>query len=560
MKESRLYRLFPVSLALLSLIAFLPALRNDFVDWDDGINFLENTHFRGLGWEQLRWMWTSHLLYRYIPVTWMTLGLDYNIWGLDPFGFHLTSLLWHTANAVIFYWLAITLLRWAIPEGSQELRGLIPFGAFFAALIFSVHPLRVESVAWVTERRDLVSGFFYLLAVLVYLRGVREPAARGIERRHYWGCFALFILGCLSKEMVVTLPVILLILDIYPLRRLGGGPGRWFGAEARRVWLEKIPFFALSAADSALALYVGFEEEHGALMSHMSPISRAAVSVYGLAFYVWKTVWPFHLSPLHAMSPQRIDPRGLPVQLSAVVVIWMIAAALLLRRRFPALPAAVAAYGVTLFPVLGIFHNGYQITADRYSYLACLGWALLAGVVLLLIWKSGGNTGKALGATAAALITGALMFLTWQQVEVWRDSETLWSYCIATDPSSVAYNNFGGMMAQRGDVLGATDYLRQAVELDPGNGQARNNYGNALMNLQEWEGAAREFQAAQEIMPRLENAYWGLGCVRLAQGRFDEAIHQFQEALRLDPSDSKAREKLDEAMRGRDSRSPGDAK
>ena len=102
MKESRLYRLFPVSIALLSLIAFLPALRNDFVDWDDGINFLENTHFRGLGWEQLRWMWTSHLLYRYIPVTWMTLGLDYNIWGLDPFGFHLTSLLWHTANAVIF--------------------------------------------------------------------------------------------------------------------------------------------------------------------------------------------------------------------------------------------------------------------------------------------------------------------------------------------------------------------------------------------------------------------------------------------------------------------------
>jgi len=545
--NSRLYRLFPVSIALLSLIPFLSALRNDFVNWDDTVNFIDNASFRGLGFTQLHWMWTSHLLNRYIPITWMTFGLDYNLWGLDPFGYHLTNLLWHTANAVLFYFLAIALLRRAIPETSADLRQRLPIGAFFAALIFAVHPLRVESVAWITERRDLVSGFFYLLAVIVYLRGVQDPPERPIERKHYWGSFALFILGCLSKEMIVTLPVILLILDIYPLKRLGGGPGRWFGRVARRVWLEKIPFFVLSALDSALALYVGFEEG-GTSMSHISPFGRFAVTIYGLAFYVWKTVWPLHLSPMHAMSLYRIDPRGLPFQLSAVLVVWIVAAALILRRRFPAILAIAAAYAVTLLPVVGIFHNGRQITADRYSYLACLGWALRAGVIFLLVWNSGGKAGKALGATAAVLIAGSLMFLTWQQVQVWRDSETLWSYCIATDPSSVAFNNYGGMMAQHGDLLGATDYLRQAVELDPANGQARNNYGNALLNLEEWDAAAREFQAAQEIVPSLENAYWGLGSARLAQGRFDEAIHQFQEALRLDPTDSKAREKLNEAL------------
>src|SRR5450432_810587 len=145
MPEQRLYRLFPASIALLTLIVFLPTLRNDFVNWDDEMNFLFNESYRGLGWDQLHWMWTSHLMGRYIPLTWMTLGLDYSIWGMEPLGYHLTNILWHTANAVVFYYLALALLRRAIPESSVEMRNRIPWGACFAALIFALHPLRAES-------------------------------------------------------------------------------------------------------------------------------------------------------------------------------------------------------------------------------------------------------------------------------------------------------------------------------------------------------------------------------------------------------------------------------
>ena len=546
--EQRVYKTLPFTLAILTLLAFLPALRNDFVNWDDPTNFIDNLNYRGLGWSQLHWMWTSHLLNRYIPITWMTLGLDYNIWGMDPLGYHLTSILWHIANALVFYWLALALFRRAIPDGAVDLQARIPLGAFFAALMFALHPLRVESVAWVTERRDLVSGLFYLLAILVYVRGVQNTSGRPIDRKHYWGCFALFVVAILSKEMVVTLPVVLLILDVYPLRRLGGSPSHWFSTETRRVWLEKIPFFAVSIADSALALYVGYHEEGGQSFSHVSPAGRFAISIYGLAFYLWKTLAPIHLSPMHALTAHRIDLRGLPFQLSAVVVVWIIAAALILRRRFPAIPAVALAYAVTLLPVLGIFHNGHQITADRYSYLACLGWAFLAGAALLLAWKTWKSAATPYAMTVVALCAGVLGFLTWRQVQVWRDSETLWKYCIATDPSSIAYNNLGGMMAQQGDLIGAIEYLRRAVELDDSNGQAHNNFGNALLHLQDWDSAAREFEAAKAIIPDVANVHWGLGCARMEQGRLDEAVREFQEALRLNPNDLDSRRKLDRLL------------
>jgi len=547
MTEPRAYKTFPLTVALATLAVFLPALWNGFVDWDDVTNFVDNLNYRGLGLAQLHWMWTSHLMNRYIPITWMTLGLDYTIWDMNPFGYHLTSILWHAANAVIFYFLALALFRRAIAE-SSPMRSRIPMGALFAALVFALHPLRVESVAWVTERRDLVSGLFYLLAILVYVRGVQDAPPRRIERRHYWGCFALFILGILSKEMVVTLPAVLLILDVYPLRRLGGGRNTWFSAAARRVWLEKIPFLLIGLADSAYALYIANYEDSGQSLSHITPFGRLAITIYGLAFYLWKTILPVHLSPMHAATPHRIDLRGMPLQLSAVAVIWMVAAALVLRRRLPALPAAVLAYAITLLPVLGIFHNGRQITADRYSYLACLGWALLAGAALLQALTARAKLVNQLAMPAVALAAIVLSFLTWQQVQIWRDSMTLWTYCIDNDPSSVAYNNLGGLLAQQGDLISATEYLRRAAAIDPENGQARNNFGNVLLHLQDWDHAAHEFEAAQRLVPGLSNAYWGLGCARMMQGRLDEAVSQFQTALRLNPNDQGSREKLAEAL------------
>jgi protein O-mannosyl-transferase len=545
MNESRFHRLFPITIVFATAIAFLPVLANDFVDFDDPVNFVHNEDFRGLGMDQIRWMWTSHLSGHYIPITWMTLGLDYSLWGMAPLGYHLTNIVWHAANALVFYFLALALFSRAIPESDAVQRARIPLGALFAALLFAVHPLRAESVAWVTERRDVVSGLFYLLAILIYVRGVQDAPGRPIKRTHFWGCFALFVLGILSKEMIVTLPAVLLILDFYPLRRLAGGPARWFGPESRGVWIEKIPFFVISFADSALSMQIVHQEKMAASLAVLNWFTRIAISIYGLAFYLWKSIFPLYLSPFYALTQHRVDPGAMPFLISLCAVLLLMAAAIGLRRRIPALLAVVLAYAITLIPVLGIFHNGSQITADRYSYLACLGWAMLAGGAL--IWLRGPGSQAALA--CAVLVICALGFLTWRQVQVWRDAESLWTQAVKVDPSFLAYDNLGLALSARGDTVGAIELYRNSIQLSPDFADAHNNLGASLMNLGEWGDAEREYQRAVTLNPDLARAHGGLGYVLLKQGKLTEAISHFRIALQIDPSLTPVRAYLDQAVK-----------
>ncbi len=530
MTEPRIYRIFPFTVFLLTLLAFLPALQNGFVDWDDPKNIVNNESFRGLGWDRIHWMWTSHLNGHYIPIAWMTLGLDYTFWNMEPLGYHLTNILWHAANAVLFYFLALALFRKAIPESSAEMRARIPLGALLAALLFAVHPLRAESVVWVTERRDVVSGWFYLVAILLYVRGVQDTPGKPIQRKYYWACFGSFVLGILAKEMLVTLPVILLILDIYPLRRSGA-----------RIWLEKIPFFLISIADGILSLYIVHGEKMTASLTVVDWFARLAISTYGLAFYLWKTLLPVHLSPFYAITQHRVDPRGIPFLLSLLVVILLAALSFLFRRRIPALPAVALAYAITLIPVLGIFQNGSQIAADRYSYLACLGWALLAGAFLIRFRAS---TGPPL----AAVLVCVLVFLTWRQVQIWRDPEALWTQAVVVDPSYMACDNLGLVLSARGDTVGAIEQFRTSIRLSPNYAAAHNNLAGSLMSLSQWDEAANEFQTALNLDPELARAHAGLGYVLMKQAKLDEAIKHFQKALELDPSLGPVRNYLQQAL------------
>src|SRR2546426_8325275 len=364
--------LVPVLIALVTFASFLPTLQNQFVTWDDATNFLENAHYRGLGWTHIRWMWTTHLGH-YIPLTWMTLGLDYLLWGMNPFGYHLTSLLLHAANAVVFFFVVRRILTRALPSPSERGHALA-VAAGFAALVFAIHPLRVESVAWVTERRDVLSGLFYLVTILMYLRAC-ERGARG--RRWYWLSVAVFGCALLSKSMVVNLPVVLLILGVYPLRRLGGAIG-WWSEPARRVYVEKIPFVLLAAAAAAIALMAQLSHNTMVSVVQLSGLGRLAVSAYGLSLYLWKTVAPVNLSPLYELPP-TVNPWAPPFLLSYGLVLAITAIVLAFRRPLPGLLAAWVAYIVVLLPVLGTFQSGSQIAADRYTYLAGPGWAILAG-------------------------------------------------------------------------------------------------------------------------------------------------------------------------------------
>src|SRR2546421_4113841 len=282
------HAVIPLVIAFSTFAAFLPALQNQFVSWDDAENFLDNPHYRGLGWTHLRWMWTTHLGH-YIPLTWMTLGLDYLLWGMNPVGYHLTSLLLHAANAVVFFFVVRRLLTRALPSPSEHGYALA-VSSGVAALVFAIHPLRVESVVWVTERRDVLSGLFYLLTILLYLRA-REREERG--RGWYWLSVAAFVCALFSKSMVVNLPVVLLILDVYPLRRLGGFVG-WWSEPARRIYIEKIPFVLLAAAASAIAVMAQSSVHAAASLAQLSLPGRLVVSAYGLSFYVWKTVVPLN--------------------------------------------------------------------------------------------------------------------------------------------------------------------------------------------------------------------------------------------------------------------------
>src|SRR2546428_1345395 len=335
--------LVPVVIALITCAAFLPTLQNQFVNLDDNDNFLATPHYRRLAWTHLRWMWTTHQGH-YIPLTWMTLGLDYLLWGMNPVGYHLMSLLLHAANAVVFFFVVRRILTRALPSLSERGHALA-VSAGFAALVFAIHPLRVESVAWVTERRDVFSGLFYLLTILVYLRACKQ-GARG--RGWYWLSVAVFGCALLSKSMVVNLPVVLLILDVYPLRRLGGTIG-WWSEEARRVYVEKIPFVLLAAAASAMAVIAQLSARAAVPLAHLSVPGRLAVSAYGLSFYLWKMAVPVNLSPLYE-APRTLNFGATPFLLSYGLVLTITAFVLALRRRVPGLPAAWPAHGGDLPP------------------------------------------------------------------------------------------------------------------------------------------------------------------------------------------------------------------
>ena len=438
----------PGLVVAVTLAAFLPTLGNGFASWDDAINFLDNPHFRGLGPAQLRWMFTTFHAGHYIPLTWLSLGLDYLLWGLHPAGYHLTSLLFHTATALCFYFLALRLLRLALPPAPSP--AALRWGAALAALLFAVHPLRVESVASATERRDVLSGLFYVLALLCYLKAVEcAPAARP-RPRWYGLTLACFAAAVLSKSIAVTLPVTLLVLYVYPLRRLGG-PAGW---RALRPWLEKVPFFALSAAAAASAFSALLPLGNTQSLQSMPLHLRLLVSVYGLLFYLRKTLIPLDLSPLYPLSFQ-VTWLQFGLLIGGACLAWFC------RRRWPALTAAALVYAITVAPVVGIFQNGPQAAADRYAYLPCLGWAVLIGGAVARWWPS-----RRILVPVAAVWLTALAFLTWQQTSLWRDPITLWSHAAVVTPGMrAAHFKLAQAYAQDGRIAEAIGAYREAMRL-----------------------------------------------------------------------------------------------
>jgi Flp pilus assembly protein TadD len=519
-----------LAIALVTFASFMPALWADFVDLDDDYNFLSNPHYRGLGLSQLVWMLTTAWSGHWAPLTWLSLSLDWARWGMNPFGYHLTSLMLHAANGAVLFVIAARLIARALPGASTA---SIASGAAVAALVFAIHPLRTESVVWVSERRDVLSGLFYLLTVLTYLRAAEaEPTGR---RRWLMLSVTAFVLAMSSKAIVMSLPLVLLVLDVYPLRRL---PSRWQEATASRlrpVLFEKIPYALVALAGALAAVKLATEFKTAAEY----PLwVRPGVFGYNLIFYLWKTVVPLGLSPLYEL-PSRWDVRDprlvvgllLPVALTIMLCVW--------RRRWPAGLAAWGAYVVTLAPVGGLaVHTGPQLAADRYTYLACLGIALLAGGGMCLVQNAGwlGPAVRQLVGASTVAALAALAVLAWHQSAAWRDSISLWEQAVAVDPSCArCQRGLGASRYAAGDAPAAVGPLRRAVALRPNVPEFHGDLGVVLLWLDRAGEAVSYLERATRAFPDNANLQASLGAALVRTGRLEDGERHLEAVLRHRP-------------------------
>jgi tetratricopeptide (TPR) repeat protein len=344
----------------------------------------------------------------------------------------------------------------------------------------------------------------------------------------------------LAKGSAVPLPLALVVLDIYPLKRLQLDPRTWLGPQTRDVLLEKIPFLFVAVPFAIVAVLA--KQSTGAVASaaNITLLARAMQSFYGLAFYLWKTILPLALSPLYP-RPIRFDPWAWPFVLSGVVVLVISVLLIVASRRRPAGLAAWVYYVVILLPLVGVVTYGPQIVADRYSYFACLSWAILAGSGMLYLWKlrAARNVGEPVFALLnglAGLVLIVLAVISWKQTQIWHDSERLWKHALALDDkSSFAHNNLGLALAKRNALDEAINELRRAVEFDPAFVEAYTNLGNFLAQRGARNEAIVHLRRALQIDPAFANAHNTLGNVLADTGALNEAIEHFHKALQIDP-------------------------
>jgi protein O-mannosyl-transferase len=462
--------LLPLALATVTLAVFAPVIGHGWVDLDDDHNFLRNPHYRGLGASQLRWMLTAVVSGHWVPVTWLTHGLDHVLWGMNPAGYHLGNVLLHAANAALVYVLARRLLALAMPGTTSGW-----LGASTAALLFALHPLRVESVAWISERRDVLAGLFYLLTLLAWLRA--RAAEAPWRRRWYLLSLVSFVLGLLSKSMLVSVPLVLLVLEVYPLRRLD--PRAWRSATTRRVLLETAPYFALAL----VALVVTSLTMRAAVpltsLTDLPLWSRVAMAAHSLVFYPWKLLAPLDLRPMYPRPAHlsALEPRFLVAVLAVLAITVILVAA---RRRWPAGLSAWLAYAIALAPVSGLVHAGPQLVADRFAYMPSLAFCLLLGGAVSAAAQR--PLPVRLVPALVALWIASLAVLTSSQLRIWRDTDTLFAYMLLLEPDCAwCHAQYGAVLGNGGDLERAIPHFRRAAALRPSSGQFQANAGLALL-------------------------------------------------------------------------------
>ncbi len=524
----------PVLVTVISFVAFWPALDGEFVSYDDDRLFVTNTSYRGFAPAHLSWMFTTTFMGHYQPLTWLSSALDYTISGMNPASYHRNNLILHALNSLLVYFVALRLLTVAFRLQPTEHPAVLRLASAVTALLFAVHPLRVESVAWASERRDVLSVFFLLLALLSYLRAFRAEEMSVRSGGAYVCSWVLLGLSLLAKSWGMSFFLLLLILDVYPLRRLPASATQWLANGRWHVWAQKIPYVILGLAAAVMAGYA----QQSALstmrsLEEWSILNRVVQAFYGLSFYLWRTLWPAHLTASYEL-PYHLNPLALRYVLAFVGVLVGVAAVILLRRRCPALMAATLAYVIILAPVLGFVQSGPQFVAEKYSYVSCIGWALLAGGGLFILWRRVSRGWIATSGVIVAAIVVLLLICTWRQSEVWHDSKSLWRNAIASGiPSAQAHANYGILLRKEGRLDDAIGHYRTALDIRPDAGNAWYALGNVFKEKRNYVEAEEAFHEAVKFMTQKHSAYLNLGNMYFNNlNRRDDAIAAYRAAIK----------------------------
>ena len=506
-------RLIALLLALATLVVYLPVVHDDFVNFDDQDYVTDNTVVKnGLTWAGIKWAFTTSHAANWHPVTWLSHMTDCQLFGLNPGAHHFVNVLFHVANVVLLFAL---LLR---------LTGALWPCAFIAAL-FAWHPLHVESVAWVSERKDVLSTFFALLTLLSYTKFAKENC-----RRSFWLALLFFALGLMSKPMLVTLPFVLLLLDYWPLQRFNN-------SMIQRLFVEKIPFFALTIISCVITFLAQSQQGRGAVVSleMVSLHYRFYNSTTSYGRYLLDMVWPLNLSVVYPLPGSLSWMRATAATSAAILLLisWLIARGC---RTRPYLAVGWLWFLGTLVPVIGLVQVGSAALADRYTYFPLIGIfiAVTFGICDLV---NRFQIPKIIPATAAILILATCLVLTENQLHYWRDSETLFTHALAvTEDNHVAHVNLGVALEEKGELNEALAEYRAAEQLAPGLYHIHNNLGNLLDTLDHPEAALAEYRKAVLLKNDLPALHDGMGTVLAELGRFNEAMTEFTNAAKLDPA------------------------
>jgi protein O-mannosyl-transferase len=527
-------RVLGLLLGLATMAVFWPALHCGFVYYDDPDYVTSNQEIQhGLNLRSLKWALTTSHAANWHPLTWVSHILDYRFYGLDPAGHHFTSLALHAANAVLLFLLL------------NRLTGAL-WRSVFVAAIFALHPFRVESVVWISERKDVLSTFFWLLAVGAYLRYAEEFKVQSSKFKVFYALALLFFaLALMAKPMVVTLPFVLLLLDFWPLKRLEFGPQfSW------RPVVEKIPFFLLAAADSATTFLI---QNHFGVVETLAifPLSvRLANVPVAYVRYIGKNFWPAGLAIFYPFRSVGLLKAAGAVCLLAAVSVWA-------GRRWRAQPYLAVGWlwflGM-LVPAIGLVQVSTQAMADRYSYLSSVGlWIMVAWGAA--DWAGARPVPRALTALAGAAAVVACVCLTPLQIRYWQNSITLFMRAAdVTDHNYLAYYNLGCYAKDLGDYPQAIVYFKKAMSAEsndfPGVNQAQayNNLGYVYLHEGDIKTAVADFDKALALRPNYPEAYFNLGRAFLTNNQPDVAADCFQRALALDPGVAEIHNKLAGAL------------